>query len=317
MGGEQAETGPEGKELERWVDRKAAELDVDRAEVVDRALAAYRVLDADGDALRSDEVDGLETELDDLDSRVSDLEADLDEKVTDLRERVIQVKREADRRAASSDDRSDAEGAGPAEAPDAVADLGESLSALESRVEGGFENYEEVVEYLVDAAEESDEKLDAVATAVVDLRRRLSERERADAERSASAELKRTANREGVARADCEACGESVAVALLTAPYCPHCGETFDGVRARGGLLPFGSATLTTGRRPALERPGETAESTDSAELAETAETAADPFEAPFVRNDSDDEETTSGASSEAASRARREAADPPEAGGD
>lgn len=279
------------EELDRWVDRKAAELDADRAEVVERALAAYRVLEASGDALRSDAA-GAGAESTDLEARVSDLEADLDEKVTDLRERVIQIKREADRRAAESGEHPDSEGStAPARATDAVSDLGESLSTLESRVEAGFENYEGILEYLVDAADENEEKLDATATAVVDLRRRVSERERADAERAAAGELKRDANREGVTRADCEACGGSVALALLEAPYCPHCEETFDGVRARGGLLSFGPATLTV--EPADETAAATASertpmSTDSVE-------STDPTE----------------------SDAPREAADSPEAGGD
>ncbi|MDS0294439.1 CopG family transcriptional regulator [Halogeometricum luteum] len=326
MGGERAETKPAGEELERWVDRKAAELDVDRAEVVERALAAYRVLDAGGDALRRDAADGaasdgLETELADLGARVSDLEAELDEKVTDLRERVIQVKREADRRASAGDDRPDAEAAASPGAHEAVSDLGESLSTLESRVEAGFENYEEVLEYLVGAAEESDEKLDAVATAVVDLRRRVAERERADAERSAAAELKRAANREGVVRADCEACGESVALALLEAPYCPHCGETFDGVRARSGLLPFGSATLTTGRRPALEGATETADDPTEAPFADADGNAVNSGEADAGTASETAEESAESAdrtesTAPAESDAPREVAEPAEAGG-
>ncbi|ELZ32784.1 ribbon-helix-helix protein, copg family [Halogeometricum pallidum JCM 14848] len=312
MGGERAETRPETEELERWVDRRAAELDVDRTEVVERALAAYRVLEAGGDALRSDAAgENAASELADLGTRVSHLETELDEKVTDLRERVVQVKREADRRAAADDERPDSDDAAAARATDAVSDLGESLSTLESRVEAGFENYEEVLEYLVDAAEESEEKLDAVAAAVVDLRRRASESARADAERTAATELKREANREGVVRADCEACGESVALGLLEAPHCPHCDETFDGVRARSGLLPFGSATLTTGRPPALERLEETAD--------ESAET-------PFEWSDRIDE-TSAATASEAESAdpteqtesvesdAPREPAEPVEAG--
>lgn len=312
MGGERVETRPEAEELERWVDRKAAELDVDRAEVVERALAAYRVLEAGGDALRSDAAgENADSELADLGARVSELETELDEKVTDLRERVVQVKREADRRAAADDERPDSDDAAAARATDAVSDLGESLSTLESRVEAGFENYEEVLEYLVDAAEESEEKLDAVAAVVVDLRRRASERERADAERTAATELKREANREGVARADCEACGESVALGLLESPYCPHCDETFDGIRARSGLLPFGSATLTTGRPPALERLKETAGESAETPFAGADDDEADAATASEAAESTDPTEQTESAESDTP----REPAEPAEAG--
>jgi prefoldin subunit 5 len=252
MGGERAETLSD--ELERWVEQRTAESDVDREELVRRALAAYRLVDEGDESLES-----TVERLDRLDGRVDDLEADLDEKVTDVRERVIQVKREADAKAPADHDHpelaSDASAAGSEaeRALDAVADLRETVSALERRLDEGFENYEEVLEYLTDASEETEEKLDAVASAVYDLRRRATEAERADAERTAATELKREANRRGISTANCQSCDGTVDVALLDLPYCPHCGETFDGVRGKQGL--FGSPSLTTGRRPALERP--------------------------------------------------------------
>lgn len=254
MGGERAKTLSD--ELERWVEQKTAESDVDRSELVRRALTAYRLVD-EGDESLATPVE----RLDRLDGRVADLEADLDEKVTDVRERVIQVKREADAKAPADHDHPElASDVAAAEseaerAHDAVAEVRETVSTLQRRLDDGFENYEEVLEYLTDAAEETEEKLDAVASAVHDLRRRTAEAERAAAERTAATELKREANRKGVSTANCQSCERSVDVALLDLPYCPHCGETFDGVREKQGL--FGSPSLTTGRRPALERPAD------------------------------------------------------------
>ena len=252
MGGERAETLSD--ELERWVERKTAESDVDRSELVTRALTAYRLVEEGDDSLEA-----TAGRLDRLDDRMADLESDLEEKVTDVRERVIQVKREADAKAPADHDHSELiEGAAAARreserALEAVSDVRETVSTLERRMDDGFENYEDVLEYLTDASEETEEKLDAVASAVHDLRRRATETERVTAERTAATELKREANRKGVSTANCKSCEESVDVSLLDLPYCPHCGETFDGVREKRGL--FGSPSLTTGRRPALERP--------------------------------------------------------------
>ncbi|QIB75135.1 CopG family transcriptional regulator [Halogeometricum borinquense] len=249
MGGDRVETLSD--ELERWVEKKSSESGIDRSELVKRALTAYRLVD-EGDLSADGELGGR---TDDLEERVTDLEADLDEKVTDLRERVIQVKRESDRKA--PEDHGHPELAADTEsALNAVADVRETVSELERRMDAGFENYEDVLEYLTDTADETEAKLDTVANAIVDLRKRTAEAERTAAKRAAATELKREANRKGISTANCQSCEHTVDISLLDVPYCPHCRETFDGVREKQGF--FGSASLTTGRRPALEPPDET-----------------------------------------------------------
>jgi DNA repair exonuclease SbcCD ATPase subunit len=250
MGGEQVRSLPE--DLERWVERRAADLDADETEVVARALTAYRLVEENGDGLEAAAAgDGRHDDrLDDLSDRVEVLESDLDEKITDVRERVIQVKRETDRKAPADHDHDELETQVRAAADD-VADLRATVETLDDRLGEGFDNYEEVLEYLTDATESLEEKLDVVASAALDLRERTAALERTEAERAAGAELKREANGAGVSSAVCETCGESVDLSLLEAPYCPSCNATFDGVRPKRGF--FGTATLTVGSRPALE----------------------------------------------------------------
>jgi DNA repair exonuclease SbcCD ATPase subunit len=255
MGGEQVGSLP--ADLRRWVETRAADLDTDETEVVARALTAYRLVEENDDDLEA-VASGercVDEELDDLSRRVEELEADLDEKITDVRERVVQVKREADQKASADHDHAEL-GRQVEAARSDVADLRESVETLDGRLDEGFENYEDVLEYLTETTETLEEKLDVVASAVVDLRERTTALERTEAERAAGAELKREANRKGISTAACETCGASVDLSLLSAPYCPDCDATFDGVRPKQGF--FGSPTLTVGSRPALEPdPGE------------------------------------------------------------
>ncbi|QCC47077.1 putative sodium/potassium/calcium exchanger [Halobellus limi] len=245
MGSERVDGLPD--ELEAWVDDRAAATDRTREEVVRRLIAAHRELDedgssdgesalaggdrpgAEGETAREADVESIERELDEVAERVAALEADLDEKITDVRERVIQVKRETDAKASAEHDHPE----------------------IERRLSAGFENYEEILEYLTDATDEHGSKLDRLGSAVLALRSRLSDLEGAVETREAAADLRREANRHGVAEAACESCGESVRLGLLDEPRCPHCDSPFDGLDPKTGF--FGSNRLTVGDRPALE----------------------------------------------------------------
>ncbi|SDQ15579.1 CopG family transcriptional regulator [Halopelagius longus] len=254
MGGEKAESLPD--ELALWLDEKAEELGTTRNDVVSRAVAAYRLVDENHDSL-SDVAAGSDADgptdgesnggpdADALAARLEELDAEFDEKLTDVRERVVQVKRETDRKAPADHDHPDLSGR--------VETLSEEFEAVDDRVAEGFENYEEILEYLTETTDEAESKLDTLASAVVSLRRRADELERSRAERAAGAELKREANRAGVEEASCENCGTTVSLGLLDGPYCPQCTATFDGVEPKRGFL--GTATLSTGDRPALQRP--------------------------------------------------------------
>jgi prefoldin subunit 5 len=258
MGLEPVEELPE--DLEAWVAERAADSDASRADIVRRLLAAHKLLDdhpdwledapvpdrTDGTADPPDEVDDVDARVGDLAERVGELEGDLDDKIADVRQRVIQVKREADAKAPADHDH----------------------PSLERRVDEGFGNYEEVLEYLTERTEtledETDDrsaKLRSVANAVVDLRRRVATLESEREKRDAVSDLREAANRHGVSEAACGSCGESVHVGLLDEPACPHCESPFDGVEPGGWFRPD---TLTVGDPPALE-PGPAApDATDS-----------------------------------------------------
>jgi len=256
MGSEGVDGLPE--ELDSWVADRAAATDTSRADVLRRLLAAHHLLDehpealedpesidvaellggtadSDDDTAVSAEVDALTADVAEMVARINALEDDLDEKITDVRERVIQVKRETDAKAPEDHDHPD----------------------IERRLRQGFENYEEILEYLTETTDDHDAKLDTVASAIVDLRARVATLERDSSERAAAADLRREANRQGVAEAVCESCGGSVHLGLLDSPFCPHCESTFDGVEPKRGF--FGSHRLTVGQRPALEAPSESA----------------------------------------------------------
>ncbi len=269
---EQALTIPEG--LEQWLDDRTATTDQDRDEVLARALATYRLLSERDEALAEVEMPPLDEQLADLEQRIDELAADTDEQIQDVRDRVVQVMTTARAKADPEHDHpalaSDVE-----RIDDDLADLSESLDGLqteldsfEERVDGGFENYETILSSLTDRADDVDGKLDTLAGAVVDLRKRALELESANARRTAVEELQTDANVRRVSAGDCQSCGETVRLALLSEPRCPHCREQFDGIEPAGRFL--GSATLTVGDRPALagdafepEEPGEVFEEDD------------------------------------------------------
>lgn len=237
-------------ELDRWLDDRAAETGREREEVLARAVATHRVLT---DAEDATDVPPLEQQLGELADRVDELDADTDERIEDVRDRVVQVMQVARSRAEAEHDHPEIEDrideVERAEA-DEIADLRRALAALDRKVDGGFDNYEAVLDSLADRADDAERKLDTLASAVVDLRKRVTELEAADARREAVEELQADANRRNVGTADCEHCSKRVHIGLLSDPRCPHCGESFVGVEPGSRFL--GSATLVTGDQPAL-----------------------------------------------------------------
>jgi hypothetical protein len=223
-----------------WVGREASARDTEPEALLDELLRAHATVDGeapDGVASPAD-VASLREDLAAVDQEV-------DELITDVRERVVQVKREADAKAPADHDHPEIEEAlGVAEAAtDEVEELGD-------RLDRGFENYEEVLTDLTDEVEDLNEKATRLARAVVNVREQAHALAEHQKSCQAADELAVAANRKGVTEADCETCGESVAVGLLAEPVCPHCAATFTDIEEQSGL--FGSATLVTGDRPAL-----------------------------------------------------------------
>ncbi|MFC7135525.1 CopG family transcriptional regulator [Halobaculum litoreum] len=258
MAGEQVEGLPGA--LREWVESRAAETGRSPDEVIARAVTLARLLEAHDDALPEPGAlagdaaseGAVDERLAALDDRVAALDAELDEKIDDVRSRVVQVKRETDAKAGADHDHPELRAA--VESLDGVAAevdaLRSDLADLEETFEAGFANYEEVLEYLTDTADDHDAKLSTVATVLADLRTRASRADAHEARRRAAAEIKAEANRLGVAAAACGACASKVRLGLLSTPECPHCGEPFETVESASGF--FGSATLVVGTRPAL-----------------------------------------------------------------
>ncbi|MFC4553053.1 MULTISPECIES: hypothetical protein [Halorussus] len=250
--------------LDEWVDEKAEELGVSRRRLLERLGG-----DVDASAIEEEFLalarefdDRLDATRDDLESEVDAAREEFDEKIDDVRDRVIQVKRETDEKAPGDHDHPDLreQSEDAAERADRLAEELASLSAsvenLEATVDAGFDNYEDVLEFLTEATDDLDAKLRTLAEVTVALREQTKTLAARHAARSAADELAHLANRRGVERGKCGHCGESVHVGLLAAPRCPHCASTFSDVEPKRGF--FGSARLVVGDPPALE--GERAE---------------------------------------------------------
>lgn len=213
-------------DLEAWLDERADELGLDRDDLLQRLLAAYRT------AATADE----EFEPQGVDERLTRLERRHQEALEDVRKRVLQLK-----------DRTEGKVDADHEALERVDEFDERVTALETRVE-------ELTEHSVGREELTDvqEKLTRVASAVVALREDGARAPAVDEADDSAAEpaapgvdaeaadrlldIKRTAAREGYERAACGACDESAHVHLLPEPACPACGTPFDALVETGGF---------------------------------------------------------------------------------
>lgn len=246
-------------ELREWVESRAAERGVDADRVLANAVLVSREAerlaesDAEPDAAelldRLAALDGLDEEVETVARRLDALDDEVGSLIEDVRERVIQVKRETDGKAEADHDHPElretaASAVKTAEAADdTVADADERLDAVE-----------ETVASLAEETERVGERTDTLARVAVEARESLRRLESAEQERAAAESIRRTANRNGDAKASCESCGGTVRIGLLSRPRCPHCDESISGVESAGL---FGTATLQTGHQPALD--GETA----------------------------------------------------------
>lgn len=246
------------EEAAAWLAEQADRQGVSEEEYLRRLLLAQQSVEAEGEPAVPET----------LAERVRAVESDLEEKVSDVRERVVQVKRETDTKAPADHDHPDIEEqlrtavADAEETRSALGELEERVEALQETTEQGFKNYEEILEYLTETTDDIEEKLTRTATALVGTRRVVGELAAAEENRQGLVELLRAANQRGIRVADCEECGEAVALGLLTEPACPHCETAVHGVEPKSGF--FGSPTLLTGEPPALEAGEESVEGVET-----------------------------------------------------
>ena len=257
-------------DLEEWLDQQAAEMDRSREDVVRALVAAYRSMtesDAADGVVTAEDLDGVVDE-DALDEQREEFE-DL---LSDVRRRVVQVKREADAKAPADHGHVDLEERVDAMAAD-VADLSETVDRVESDLDAGFENFEDVLEYLTETTDDLEARTGTLARVLVDVRSEVKRLSLQESRRAEAETLKLAANREGIRTAKCEECESPVS--LLSMPECPHCASTFNDVEKRSGL--FSSNRLVTGDPPALPEGHDDDLNADLAEeLAEQAEEASE-----------------------------------------
>lgn len=292
--GEEADASVPDAVLE-WLGSTADERGVSEAELL-RSLLADRAQGAD------------------VDRELERLEQEFQAKLEDVRDRVIQVKRETDRKAPADHAHEDLRNSIEQLSRTARA-LQDEVETVDERVDAGFENFEDVLTYLVDTTDTLDRRLGELARAVLDLRDRVDRLASLEARQAALANLTEAANRHGVSTAECEDCGGSVDLRLLTEPECPHCDAGFAELEAKSGFLR--SSVLHTGSSiPALESaPGASEPDDNLAALAEESDAAADEapeFESVADSGDEGDAEATEPATASTAPTTEADAAAAP-----
>ena len=257
-------------ELDDWLDERAGALDTDRETVLVQLLAAYRAtaeLDGDGGVSTNGQIPVAETQtieetvkpilaetLDDrveatvqsevqsavqavVDGRIEAVEADYMEKIEDVRERVVQLKRELEGKAATDHDHPTLDRVD--DLADQLDDIGATVDSLEDDVDRRLTEQEVLTEDLAERLDSVEDRLKTVAWVVSDLR---------EAHESNGVEavdrIKQAAAKANIDHANCENCGDTVSIGLLTEPNCPHCQATVTNVEAASGF--FGKPRLLT-----------------------------------------------------------------------
>jgi DNA repair exonuclease SbcCD ATPase subunit len=164
-----------------------------------------------------------------LDNRIDTVEDEFQGKLEDVRNRVIQVKKEADKKAATDHTHDEFE---------TLATLERRLESLESElqdfrveIDDTLPEHGAAIDQLDARLEETEDRLQTVAWITSDLR---------DAVESGSGleaveRIKRAAAKANISSAKCENCSNEVNLALLTDPECPHCNATVNNVDANPG----------------------------------------------------------------------------------
>lgn len=231
-------------DVDDWIDEEAARRDESREAVCRRLVAAVHATIVD-DGGTEHARPASETDLETLQSQLETQREEFADLLEDVRERVIQVKREGDRKAPAAHAHEEYATAA------ALREVQDTLADLEKTTRTGFDNFEEILDGMVDDIDELDDRSTILANAIVGLREHRSTRSVRERRRAAVEELQLAANRLGVNRAACEECSSNVTIGLLTRPECPHCDCSFTDVSTKSSL--FGSHTLETGDPPALE----------------------------------------------------------------
>jgi len=173
-----------------------------------------------------------------LTNRIDSVEAEFEEKITDVRERVVQIKKETDKKAPA--DHSHEKLSEIDELATRLAEMEAELGDLRTEFDEHVPEHEDELDDVDNRLQQLQERMQTVAWVVSDLRDAYESRGGLEAVER----IKRAAAKADIERADCENCGDSVAISLLTDPTCPHCDATVSNVEPSSGW--FGSPTLLT-----------------------------------------------------------------------
>lgn len=195
-----------------------------------------------------------EESIEELSESIEEVEAEFGELLEDVRDRVIQVKKETDAKAPLDHDHEDLASQIQTVSSD-IERIDEELASLDRRLAGGFENFEEIIEFLLDRTDALRADLQTLGGAVVSIQNRVEQLSAREQARARADRLKNEAAAHGVKTAVCESCRGKVNLAMLSEATCPTCESVFRELEPNPGF--FGSSTLKTGRRPALEGPSE------------------------------------------------------------
>lgn len=251
--------------LDEWLSARADEWEVDRETVVRRLLTAYHVAtthDREEGELHLDDADETLLDLisggsDRIDTRFEELERRYTDDLDDVRKRVVQLKRELDEKA--PEDHGHPSIVEQLRAVrEAIEGIEERLEGLEDgqqnltdRIDGGFENYRDILEHLIDETDELETRIEKVAAVIVRYRDDLNAVSAMLDDHEVLSTITAEAIEQGIRTARCDHCGTSVDIGLLTEPICPECSSRFETVVPKQGF--FGNSRLKTQDPPALE----------------------------------------------------------------
>lgn len=113
----------------------------------------------------------------------------------------------------------------------------ENRAELDQAIDSFQETIDEIESYLEGVHERLDgvdnargELIDVLDSRLTSLLERDAERERLD-------QIFDTAHTEGLTEANCESCGETIALGVLASPACPHCNRQFSGLDVKRKFL--------------------------------------------------------------------------------
>lgn len=119
-------------------------------------------------------------------------------------------------------------------------EVSKAQAESETWINEEFDQIEKLFEQLLDTVRSADDRVEKLSTTVSDV----------EQEREALDTLRNQAIRKGINVGQCENCGMTVDLSMLSEPSCPSCEKQFWDVEDATGWNPFSKPTLRTDGRP-------------------------------------------------------------------